>query len=258
MREESNNGFWDLLIWVAVLMAGTFVLAGLLLHLVGAGWVKLVFLLMGLAGLVWITRRETRESETRASVGKLSLTETVTVISTALAFFPIVFLPDDENFSLTIRIVLLVLCIPLQTYGLYRSRLKKEAEARKEEAEQREPLELRDRVARTASGAFIVISHARQVDLEFELDDRMFLYRLPDGRFLVLFRKDVDLDVFQGTLSDFRSEVDADEDVLGYYGLSRGGNRPDAPRAFHCNLQGECRPVSFNPSTVPISSAVPV
>lgn len=258
MREEHNNGFWDLVTWVAVLMAGTFGLAGLLLRLVGAGWVKLVFLLMGLAGLVWITRRETRESETRASVGKLSLTETVTVISTALAFFPVVFLPDDEHFSMALRVGLLVLCIPLQTYGLYRSRLKKEAEARKEEAEQCEPLELRDRVARNANKAFIVISHAREVDLEFELDDRMFLYRLPDGRFLVLFRKDVDLDVFQGTLKDFRSEVDADEDVLGYYGLSRGGIGPDAPRAFHCNLAGECRPVRFDPATVPISSAVPV
>lgn len=257
MREENYNGFWDILTWVALLMAGTFGLAGIILHFAGAGWVKIVLFLIGLAGLVWVLRLETRESETPASDRKLSLKETVSTVSTAIAFYPIVFLPDD-HLSLTMRMLLLVLSIPLQTYALYRSRLKKDAEIRKEEAERREPLELRDRVARTACGAFIVISHDRQVDLEFELDDRMFLYRLPDGRFLVLFRKDVDLGVFQGTLSDFRSEVDADEDVLGYYGLSLGGSRPDAPRAFHCNLQGECRPVSFNPSTVPISSAVPV
>jgi hypothetical protein len=86
------------------------------------------------------------------------------------------------------------------------------------------------------------------VDLEFELDDRMFLYSLPDGRFIVLFRKDVDLEVFQGTLSDLRSVADADEDVIGYY----------PPQAFQCNLEGKCRPVDFYPSTISISSAVPV
>lgn len=258
MREDNNNGFWDMLTWVTLLMAGTFGLGGIISHFVGAKWVKFIILLTGLAGLVWSAKRETRESGEYDSGRKLSWGETIKAISAALAVYPIVFLPDDESFSLTIRIVMLVLCIPIQTYVLCRSRSKKEAEARKEEAELREPLELRDRVARTASGAFIVITHDRQVDLEFELDDRMFFYRLPDGRFLVLFRKDVDLDVFQGALWDFRSEVNADEDVLGYYGLSRGGIRPDAPRAFHCNLQGECRPVSFNPSTVPISSAVPV
>jgi hypothetical protein len=117
---------------------------------------------------------------------------------------------------------------------------------------------LRDRLATSARKAFIVCSHAREVDLHFEVDDRMFLYSLPDGRFLVLFRKDVTLDAFLGTLADFRTEVDADEDAIGCYGLPYDGPRPDLPLVFVCNKDMESRPFEFDPSTVPISAAVPV
>jgi hypothetical protein len=157
-----------------------------------------------------------------------------------------------------VRILLLLAFFPLCVFGLYRGRRKKEAETRKEEERQREPLILRDRLATSARSAFIVCSHAREVDLEFEVDDRMFLYSLPDGRFLVLFRKDVPLDAFLGTLADFRAEVDADEDAIGCYGLPHDGPRPDLPLFFVCDKEGESRPFDFNPSTVSISSAVPV
>ena len=247
MREEKNNSFWDILIWVTVIMAGTWGLEGLLIHYLKTDWVKLVGIVIALAGLVWAWRHADDEPGKRVSEGKLDLGEAVAAFSTALGFFSIIFLPDDDT-STALRIALLVLFIPLQTWSIYRTRRKKEEKAREEEAERREPLELRDRVARVGGKPFIVISHARQVDLEFELDDRMFLYRLPDDRFLVLFRKDVDLEVFQGSLTDFRSVTDADEDVIGYY----------PPQAFHCNLDGECRPVDFYPSTISISSAVPV
>jgi len=247
MREEKNNSFWDILIWVTVIMAGTWGLEGLLIHYLKTDWVKLVGIVIALAGLVWAWRHADDEPGKRVSEGKLDLGEAVAAFSTALGFFSIIFLPDDDT-STVLRIALLVLFIPLQTWSIYRTRRKKEEKAREEEAERREPLELRDRVARVGGKPFIVISHARQVDLEFELDDRMFLYRLPDDRFLVLFRKDVDLEVFQGSLTDFRSVTDADEDVIGYY----------PPQAFHCNLDGECRPVDFHPSTISISSAVPV
>ena len=247
MREEKNNNFWDILIWVTVIMAGTWGLEGLLIHYLKTDWVKLVGIVIALVGLVWAWRHADDEPGKRVSEGKLDLGEAVAAFSTALGFFSIIFLPDDDT-STVLRIALLVLFIPLQTWSIYRTRRKKEEKAREEEAERREPLELRDRVARAGGKPFIVISHARQVDLEFELDDRMFLYRLPDDRFLVLFRKDVDLEVFQGSLTDFRSVTDADEDVIGYY----------PPQAFHCNLDGECRPVDFYPSTISISSAVPV
>lgn len=257
MQGEKNNSFWDILIWVTVIMAGTWVLEGLLIHYTKTDWVKLVGILVALAGLVWASKRESEDSEKRTPDSKLSLRGAVTVFSTAIAVFSVIFLPEGK-ISMALRIAMLVFLIPLQAWGLYRARLKKEEKARKEEAERREPLELRDRVARVGSQPFIVISQARQVDLEFELGDRMFLYSLPDGRFLVLFRKDVDLEVFQGTLSDFRSVVDADEDVIGYYGRPLQGPHSGAPQAFLCNLQGECRPVDFNPASISISSAVPL
>jgi uncharacterized membrane protein YfcA len=257
MREEKNNSFWDILIWVTVIMAGTWGLEGLLLHYTKTDWVKLVGILIALVGLVWASRHESGDSERRTPDNRLSLGEAVTAFSTALGVFSIIFLPDSDA-SLVLRIALLVLLIPLQTWGLYRARRKKEEKARQEEAEKREPLELRDRVARAGSKPFIVISHAKQLDLELEMDERMFLYRLPDGRFLVLYRKDVELEAFQGTLADFRSVVDADEDVTGYFGQPLNGAHPGAPQAFQCNLERVCRPVDFNPSSISISSAVPV
>ena len=257
MRENENSTIWDLLIWVTLLGGGTFAIEGLCLHFIGKDWLRLVFLLLGLFFLVRETVLERRKPERIARVGKLTPAEAVTVCSTALAFYPIVFLPGNTSSPL-VRILLLLAFFPLCAFGLYRGRRKKEAEARKEEERQREPLVLRDQAARSSRKAFIVCSHAREVDLHFEVDDRMFLYSLPECRFLVLFRKDVPLEAFLGTLADFRTEVDADEDAIGCYGFPHDGPRPDLPLVFVCNKEGESRPFDFNPSTVPISAAVPV
>lgn len=257
MGENENSMIGDLLIWVTLLGSGTFAIEGLCLHFIGKDWLKLVFLLLGLFFLVRETFLERRKPERVALVGKLTPTEAVTVCSTALAFFPIVFLPGSTSSPL-VKALLLIAFFPLMVFGLYRGRRKKEEETRKEEERQREPLVLRDRLARSSRKAFIVCSHAREVDLHFEVDDRMFLYKLPDGRFLVLFRKDVPLEAFLWSLSDFRAEVDDDEYVIGCYGLPHDGPRPDFPLVFVCSKEGETRPFDFDPSTVPISSAVPV
>lgn len=257
MGENENSTIGDLLIWVTLLGGGTFAIEGLCLHFIGKDWLKLVFLLLGLFFLVRETIVERRKPERVSLVGKLTPTEAVTVCSAALSFFPVVFLPESSS-SPVVKTILLLAYFPLMVFGLYRGRRKKEEEARKEEERLQEPLTLRDRLARSARKAFIVCSHAREVDLEFEVDDRMFLYSLPDGRFLVLFRKDVPLDAFLGALSDFRTEVDADEDAIGCYGLPHDGPRPDLPLVFVCNKERESRPFDFDPSTVPISSAVPV
>ena len=257
MGENENGTIGDLLIWVTLIGAGTFGLEGLCIHWVKADWMKLILILTGLAGLVWETRTEARGKAAPARSGKLAPSEAVMVFSTAMSFFPIVFLPGNTSSPLA-KVLLLIAFFPVMVYAVYRGRRKKEAEARKEEERLREPLVLRDQVSRSARKAYIVCSHAREVDLEFEVDDRMFLYSLPDGRFLVLFRKDVPLDAFLGTLADFRAEVDADEDAIGCYGLPHDGPRPDLPLFFVCDKEGESRPFDFNPSTVSISSAVPV
>ena len=257
MRENENNRILDLMIWVTLLGAVTFVFEGLCLHFIGKDWFTPVFVLIGLFFLAREAFIKRRKPERVAQAGKLTPAEAVTVCSTAVAFFPIVFLPGNTSSPL-VRILLLLAFFPLCVFGLYRGRRKKVEETRKEEERLREPLMLRDQAARSARKAYIVCSHAREVDLEFEVDDRMFLYSLPDGRFLVLFRKDVPLDAFLGTLADFRAEVDADEDAIGCYGLPHDGSRPDLPLFFVCNKEGESRPFDFNPSTVSISSAVPV
>ena len=197
------------------------------------------------------------DSQSGRTVGKLTWAEATKVCSMALTVFPIVFLPGSTTSPL-VKAVLLIAFFPLMVYALYRTRRKEEAEARKEEEQLRAPMVLRDQVARSGRKVFIVCSHAREVDLHFEVDDRMFLYSLPDGRFLVLFRKDVPLESFLGTLADFRTEVDADEDAIGCYGLPHDGPRPDLPLVFVCNKDMESRPFEFDPSTVPISAAVPV
>lgn len=257
MRENVNSTIGDLMIWVTILGAGTFVFEGLCLHFIGKDWFTPVFALIGLFFLAREAFIKRRKPERVAQAGKLTPAEAVTVCSTAVAFYPIVFLPGNTSSPL-VRILLLLAFFPLCIFGLYRGRRKKEAEARKEEQQQREPLILRDRLARSPRKAFIVCSRAREVDLHFEVDDRMFLYSLPDGRFLALFRKDIPLDDFLDKLRDFRTEVDADEDAIGCYALPHDGPRPDLPLVFVCNQDMESRPFDFDPSSVPISSAVPV
>lgn len=257
MEENRNSSFWDLLIWVTVLGAGTFALEGVCIHFIGKGWIRIVFFLAGVFFLLRESIVEKRKPERVTKVGALTLTEATKIVSLAMSLFPLVFLPGD-SISQPGRILLLLAFFPLGAWGLYRTRRKEEAEARKEEERLRAPLVLRDQLARSARKVFIVCAHAREVDLHFEVDDRMFLYSLPDGRFLVLFRKDVPLESFLGTLADFRTEVDADEDAIGCYGLPHDGPRPDLPLVFVCNKDMESRPFEFNPSTVPISAAVPV
>ena len=257
MEENKNSIYWDLLIWVTVLGAGTFALEGLCIHFIGKGWVRIVFFLVGIFFLVRESIVERRKPEKVAKVGALTLTEATKIVSLAMSLFPLVFQPGG-SVSQSGRILLLLAYFPLGAWGLYGTRRKEEAEARKEEERLRAPLVLRDQVARSGRKVFIVCAHAREVDLHFEVDDRMFLYSLPDGRFLVLFRKDVPLDAFLGTLADFRTEVDADEDAIGCYGLPHDGPRPDLPLVFVCNKDMESRPFEFDPSSVPISAAVPV
>ena len=257
MEENKNSIYWDLLIWVTVLGAGTFALEGLCIHFIGKGWVRIVFFLVGIIFLVRESIVERRKPEKVAKVGALTQTEATKIVSLAMSLFPLVFQPGS-SISQPGRILMLLAFFPLGAWGLFGTRRKEEAEARKEEERLRAPLVLRDQVARSGRKVFIVCSHAREVDLHFEVDDRMFLYSLPDGRFLVLFRKDVPLDAFLGSLADFRAEVDADEDAIGCYGLPHDGPRPDLPLVFVCNKEGESRPFEFNPLSVPISSAVPV
>ena len=136
MRENENSTLGDLLIWVTVLGAGTFFFEGLCLHFIGKDWLTPVFVLIGLFFLAREAFLKRRKPERVAQVGKLTPAEAVTVCSTALAFFPIVFLPGNTSSPL-VRILLLLAFFPLCVFGLYRGRRKKEAETRKEPGRRR-------------------------------------------------------------------------------------------------------------------------
>ena len=137
---------------------------------------------------------------------------------------------------------------------------RKVAEARdKEKAENVEPAELLSRVSQSDHPVFIVVSHGSRQDLESELvDASTVLYILPDGRFLILFRNRLQVETFQMILSTLRTKVNADEDVIGYYGRPHKRNRPDESLAFMSSLSGECRVVPFAPDSVPMAGAEPV
>lgn len=83
-------------------------------------------------------------------------------------------------------------------------------------------------------------------------------YSLPDGRFLVLFRKQVSLEDFLRALAVFRTEVDRDEDAVGLYGQTFYGARPDHLQAFVSDLAGVCRIIPFDLDTASLSGAEPV
>jgi hypothetical protein len=135
MEENRNSSFWDLLIWVTVLGAGTFALEGLCIHFIGKGWIRIVFFLVGVFFLVRESIVKRRKPERVAKVGALTLTEATKIVSLAMSLFPLVFQPGG-SVSQSGRILLLLAFFPLGAWGLYGTRRKEEAEARKETYEQ--------------------------------------------------------------------------------------------------------------------------
>lgn len=148
--------------------------------------------------------------------------------------------------------------IILMTRKLYRDSQKKEAEARKQEALLREPQKLLADSLNSDKKALILLFNARIEDVSFEVDDRMILYSLPDGRFLVLFRKQVSLEDFLHALAAFRTEVDNDEDAVGFYGQTFYGVKPDSLQAFVSDKSGVCRIVPIDLDSTSLAGAVPV
>ena len=149
--------------------------------------------------------------------------------------------------------------ILFQAYALYHNDRKVAEALEKDEVENGEPAELLQQVSQSDHPVFIVVSHGSQQDLESELvDASTILYILPDGRYLILFRRRLRVETFQTILSALRTKVNADEDVIGYYGRPHKGNRPDESLAFVSNLSGECRVIPFDPDLVLMAGAKPI
>lgn len=253
--EKEKRAFYDYLILVTIVMAGLFGMEGLLRRYVAdPDWNAGILGIFFFIHLGWVAVYQAivyRRPEEKALQNYVDEWLVISIVLMALLSIAVY---DKAHFGpktwLFVPLVIL-----LQAYGLYRNdRTAKEA-LEKEETQKREPEELLRRVSQSDRPVFIVVSHNSKQDIQFELDDRTLLYLLPDGRYLVLFRKKVGIEEFQNVLSALRTEVNADEDVIGYYGLPHKGNHPDEPLAFVSNLPGECRVIPFDPKTVPFADA---
>ena len=162
----------------------------------------------------------------------------------------------NQNLSWVVWVFPLI--IIWESRRIYREYQKKEEEARKQEELIREPQQLLAQSLHSDKKALILLSNARMEDVSFEVDDRMTLYSLPDGRFLVLFRKQVSLEDFLHALAAFRTEVDNDEDAVGFYGQTYFGVKPDSLQAFVSDISGVSRVVPIDLDSASLAGAVPV
>ena len=256
--EKEKRAFYDYLILVTIVMAGLFGMEGLLLrYATNLYWKVLVFFVFFIIQYGWVgvyLAIVYRRPEEKALQNYLDEWVEISILLNGFLSV-VVFLVSDKSHLGSMVWLLVPLAILLLAYGLYRNDRTAKETMEKEEAKKREPGELLRRVSQSDQPVFIVVSHKSKQDIQFELDNRTLLYLLLDGRYLVLFRKKVRMEEFQNVLSALRSEVNADEDVIGYYGLPHKGNHPDEPLAFVSNLSGECRVIPFDPKTVPFADA---
>jgi len=245
MLDKKLESFWDYLIWVAVLLTAFTGLDLLLNHLFPSGG-RLIYILFALCLLIL------PEIPAIGRAGE-SLREKMLLIAAMAGAAEILLdlIGKDGERSSWIGWVLPVIIL-WQAVKLYQEHKEKEEKLR-------ESRELLSRSMASDSKAIILVYNAQMEDLAFEADDRMVLYSLPeDGRFLVLFRKQVGLEDFLHVLSAFRTEVDDDEDAIGLYGQTFYGARPDSLQAFVSDLSGVCRSVPFDIASVSLSGAEPV
>lgn len=252
MEIKKPESFWDVLIWVAVLLA-VFLSVGMLLnHLFPEWgrpiWLLFLFLLMVLREVPFLKRQAEEFFPEILSW----------VVTLAGGAESILGLMDKGGKHSSLIVWFFPVFIILLTNRLYRESKKKEEEARKEQELLREPRALLNNSLSSDKKALILLFNARMEEVSFEVDDRMFLYSLPDGRFLVLFRKPVSLEDFLHALSAFRSEVDDDEDAVGFYGQTFFGVRPDSLQAYVTDLSGVCRAVPFEIDSASLTGAEPV
>ena len=243
--ERENRSFWDILIWVTVLTGGLFGLAGLMMKVAGK-WSLIIYSLIPIICSIIhiIHNRKAGKPMQRDSLGDLLF-----VASTASSVFTLVVLHEELSPYAWCFVPPLVILI---SFTLYKDDQRLVKERQEEEKRRREPYLVRDREIKSAQKVFILISHAEKVRILSRVSSQMFLYTLPDDRFLILFKEPVSMDVFLKAVATFRTRVDADEDVIGYYGPADSGSGA----ACVSTLAGESRTVPFDPDPVPLDGAI--
>ena len=245
--ERENRSFWDILIWVTVLTGGLFGLAGLMMKVAGI-WSLIIYSLIPIICSIIhiIHNRKAGKPMQRDLLGDLLFVATV-----AGVVFTLVVLDEKLSPYAWWFVPPLVILI---SFTLYKDDQRLGKERQEEEKRRREPYLVRDREIKSAQKVFILISHAEKVRILSRVSSQMYLYTLPDDRFLILFKEPVGMDKFLKAVATFRTRVDADEDVIGYYGPADSGSGA----AYVSTLAGESRTVPFDPDPVPLDGAIPV
>ena len=247
MDIKKPESFWDVLIWVTVLLTGLMGVEVLLNHYYPKGGRGIFLLLLFLLLIL----RET--SFFKKHLGK-HFQEILSWVITLAAGVETFFGMMDKNDKDSSWIVwIFPLIVILMAFKLYRDYRKKEEEARKQEELLREPRKLLSETLTSDKKAIILLFNARMEEVSFEVDDRVILYSLPDDRFLVLFRKQVSLEDFLRALTAFRTEVNDDEDAIGFYGV-----KPGDLQSYVSDLSGVCRVVPFDLDSASLTGAEPV
>jgi hypothetical protein len=252
MTTKKPESFWDILIWVTVLMTA-FMGVGILLNYIYPKWGRLIWILFLLLLAILKEIPFLKKWADKHFPEMLSVVAAVTAGAQLVLKFLALKKIDPSWIGWLFPIVII-----LMARKVYRDSQKKAEEARKQEELLREPQKLLAESLNSDKKALILLFNARMEDVSFEVDDRMVLYSLPDGRFLVLFRKQISLEDFLHALATFRTEVDSDEDAVGFYGQTFYGVKPDNLQAFVSDLSGVCRVVPFDLDSASLSGAAPV
>ena len=245
--ERENRSFWDILIWVTVLTGGLFGLEGLMMKVAG-NWTGIIYslILMICSVIQLIRNRKAGKPMQRDLLGDLLFVATM-----AGVVFTLVVLDEKLSPYAWWFVPPLVL---FESFALHKDDQRLVKERQEEEKRRREPYLVRDREIKSAQKVFILISHAEKVRVLSRVSSQMFLYTLPEDRFLILFKEPVSIDLFLKAVATFRTRVDADEDVIGYYGPADSGSGA----AYVSILAGESRTIPFDPDSVPLDGAIQV
>jgi DNA-binding transcriptional ArsR family regulator len=252
MEIKKPDSFWDVLIWVTVLLTGLMGMEVLLNHFYPKGGRGIFLLLLFLLLIL----RESSFFQKRVGENFRDILSWVITLAASVETFFGMMDKNDKDSSWIVWVFPLI--VILMAFRLYRDYRKKEEEARKLEELLREPRKLLSEALSSDMKALILLFNARLEEVSFEVDDRMVLYSLPDNRFLVLFRKQVSLEDFLRALTAFRTEVNADEDAIGFYGQTFYGVKPDDLQAYVSDLAGTCRVVPFDLDSDSLTGAEPV
>ena len=186
--ERENKSFWNILIWVTVLTGGLFGLQGLMLKVAGKWSLIIYSLILTICSLIQNFRnRKADKPRERDPFGDL-----LSIATVAGVVFTLVVLDDNLSPFAWWFVPPIVL---LASFARYKDNQKRAKNRQEEEERQREPYLVRDREIKSDHKVFILISHAEKERILSRVNSQMFLYTLPDDRFLVLFKEPVSMDV---------------------------------------------------------------